>query len=105
MEEVNCPVEHCEDCEFHRTESWCAKAIPLNKTVYDDKYRSYMEGFWEALDWAEEHYKWLQDNYEKNNDYLVLFENILNDCYASGRAPTAEEMMQVDNFWNNIGED
>lgn len=102
MDIIDCPADDCIGCEHHRVESWCAKAIPLNKTVYDDKYRSYMEGFWEALDWAEEHYKWLQDHYEKYNDYLVLVENILNDCYANKRAPTAEEMIT---FWNNWGED
>ena len=28
MEEVNCPVDNCEDCEFNRSQSWCARALP-----------------------------------------------------------------------------
>ena len=100
MEEVNCPVEHCEDCEFHRTESWCARAIPINQSVYDEKYRAYMEGFWEALDWAEEHYQGLKDHYDKTNDYIVAMEKLIDLCYADGRPPTAEEVAEIENYWN-----
>ena len=101
MDIIDCPVDDCVDCEHHRVESWCAKAIPLNKTVYDDKYRSYMEGFWEALDWAEEHYKWLEEHYEKNNDYVVLMAKLLDECYADERSPTAEEITEIDNYWHD----
>ena len=100
MEEVNCPVEHCEDCDFRRTESWCAKAIPINKNVYDEKYRAYMEGFWEALDWAEEHYQRLKDHYDKTNDYIVVMEKLIDLCYADGRPPTEADMFMIDTFWN-----
>ena len=99
----NCPSKDCEECEFHRTESWCAKAIPINKNVYDEKYRAYMEGFWEALDWAEEHYQWLEKHYEKHNDYIAVLEKLIELCYADDRAPTTEEMTQVNSYW--IGEE
>ena len=100
MEEVNCPVEHCKDCEFHRTESWCAQAIPINQSVYDEKYRAYMEGFWEALDWAEEHYKSMEEFYDKINNYIASMEKLIDLWYADGRPPTAEEVAEIDNYWN-----
>ena len=99
MEEVNCPVEHCEDCEFHRTESWCAKAIPDYKG-YTDLEKIRMEGFWEALNWAEEHYKWMEDHYDKYNNYIAVIEKLIDLCYADGRPPTAEEVADIDNYWN-----
>lgn len=100
MEDWDCSPEGCEKCDFHRTESWCAQAIPVNKNVYDEKYRAYMEGFWEALDWAEEHYQWLEKHYEKHNDYIAVMEKLIDLCYADGRPPTAEEVAEMDNYWN-----
>ena len=100
MEQVNCPVDSCDECEFHRSESWCAQAIPMNKSVYDDKYRIYMEGFWEALDWCEDHYKVIEEFYYKTNDYIIAMEELINLCYADGRPPTAKEVATIDNFWN-----
>ena len=100
MEDWDCSPEGCEKCEFHRTESWCAKAIPINQSVYDEKYRAYMEGFWEALDWAEEHYQWLENHYEKHNDYIAVMEKLIDLCYSDGRPPTAEEVAEIDNYWN-----
>ena len=100
MKDFDCPVDDCEGCDFHRTESWCSMALPR----YDgpsELYKMRMEGFWEALNWAEEHYKWLEEHYEKYNDYVVLVEKILDDCYADGRSPTAEEIAKVDNYWND----
>ena len=96
----NCPVECCEECEFYRTVSWCARAIPINKNVYDEKYRAYMEGFWEALDWAEEHYKSIEEFYDKINNYIAAMEKLIDLWYADGRPPTAEEMAEIDNYWN-----
>ena len=99
MEEVNCPVDNCEDCEFNRSQSWCAQALPDYKGHTElEKIR--MEGFWEALDWAEEHYKWMEDHYDKTNDYIVVMEKLINLCYADGRPPTAEEVAEIDNYWN-----
>ena len=100
MGEWDCSPEGCEKCEFHRTESWCAKAIPINQSVYDEKYRAYMEGFWEALNWAEEHYQWLEEDYEKHNDYIVAMEKLIDLCYSDGRPPTEADMFMIDTFWN-----
>lgn len=99
MEEVNCPVEHCEDCEFHRTESWCAQAIP-NQQEINDIYKAHMEGFWEALRYAEDEYRLMVEFYDTSNDYIALLEKIIETCYADDRAPTAEEVAKVDNYWN-----
>lgn len=60
-DDFDCPVENCEDCEFNRTESWCAIALPINKDGCDENYRIYMEGFWEALEWCENHYKAMEE--------------------------------------------
>ena len=98
--DFDCPADGCENCEFHRTESWCAKAIPINKNVYDEKYRAYMEGFWEAIEWCEEHYRIADETLEQSDRYIVKLETVLSFCYADGRPPTAEEMAEIDNYWN-----
>ena len=99
MEEVRCPVDDCENCEFNRTQSWCARALPEYKGHTElEKIR--MEGFWEAVDWCEEHYKWMEEHWDKLDGYSGLVIKILEECYADGRAPSAEEMTKVDNFWN-----
>lgn len=99
MEEVNCPVEDCKDCDFNRSVSWCAKAIPMHKEI-DDVYKARMEGFWDGYDWCEEHYKWMEEHWEQLDAYTGLVIKILEECYADGRAPSADEMTEVDNFWN-----
>ena len=99
MEEINCPVDNCEDCEFHRTESWCAQAIP-NPQEINDIYKAHMEGFWEALRYAEDEYRLMTEFYDTTNDYIVLLEKIIETCYADDRAPTAEEVGKVDSYWN-----
>lgn len=44
MEEVNCPVDDCEECKFNRSQSWCAQALPEYKGHTElEKIR--MEGF------------------------------------------------------------
>ena len=104
MEEVNCPVDDCENCEFHRSESWCAQALPDYKG-YTELEKIRMEGFWDALNWAEEHYKWMEDHYDKHNDYIATMEKLIELCYADGRPPTAEEMTKIDNYWNGVQEE
>ena len=72
-DDFDCPVVDCDECEFNRTESWCAKAIPINNDVYDEKYRIYMEGFWEAVEWCENHYKAMEEllqEYADENERL-----------------------------------
>ncbi len=97
--EFDCPVDDCENCEFNRSQSWCAQALPEYKGHTElEKIR--MEGFWEALNWCEEHYKWMEEHWNKLDDYTLNLETILNLCYADGRAPSADEMMIIDNFWN-----
>ena len=65
-----CPVDECEKCEHYRTESWCARAIP-DRPPLSDLYKSYMEGFWDALDWCEEHYKELEFILEEIDQKIV----------------------------------
>ena len=96
----DCPTDNCDECGYQRMESWCSRALPQYNGP-DEKHKIYMEGFWEALDWAEEHYKWLEEHYEKNNDYVALMAKLLDECYADGRSPTAEEIMKIDNYWND----
>ena len=99
MEEVNCPVEHCEDCEFHRSTSWCAQAVPKPQEI-NDIYKAHMEGFWEALRYAEDEYRFMVEFYDTSNDYIAVLEKLIETCYADDRPPTAEEVAQVDNYWN-----
>lgn len=84
MEEVNCPVEDCENCEFNRTESWCAKAIPVNNNVYDEKYRIYMEGFWEAIDWCEDYYQAMEELLE---EYAAEIDRLEKEIEEFTRLP------------------
>jgi hypothetical protein len=99
MEEVNCPVDNCEDCEFNRSQSWCARALPDYKGHTElEKIR--MEGFWEAIDWCEEHYKWMEEHWEQLDAYTGLIIKILEECYTDGRAPTEADMFMIDTFWN-----
>lgn len=99
MEEVNCPVEHCEDCEFNRSQSWCARALPEYKGNTELE-RIRMEGFWEAIDWCEEHYKWMEEHWERLDDYTALVIRILEYCYADGRPPTAKEIVEINSYWD-----
>jgi hypothetical protein len=99
MEEVNCPVDDCENCEFHRTESWCAQAIPKPPEI-NDIYKAHMEGFWEALRYAEDEYRLMVEFYDTTNDYIAVLEKLIELCYADDRPPTAEEVAQVESYWN-----
>lgn len=99
MDKWDCPAEGCEECEFHRSVSWCAQAIPKPQEI-NDAYKAHMEGFWEAMTYAEEHYKVMENFYDNTNDYIVALEKLIDLCYADGRAPTAEEVAIIDNFWN-----
>lgn len=96
---VDCPVDRCEDCEFDRSVRWCAQAISKPQEI-NDAYKARMEGFWDAMTYAEEHYKIMEKFYDNTNDYIIELEAILNLCYSDGRPPTAEEMAKIDNFWN-----
>lgn len=97
--DFNCLADDCDECEFNRSQSWCARALPDYKGDTElEKIR--MEGFWEAVDWCEKHYKWMEEHWEKLDAYTALVIKILEECYADGRAPSAEEMTEVDNFWN-----
>lgn len=72
MANFECPVNDCEQCEYHRTESWCAQAIPEHKGP-SKEYKIYMEGFWDAINWCEQHYKDLEEYLEElanENDRL-----------------------------------
>lgn len=95
----DCPVERCEDCEFHRAVTWCAQAVPKPQEI-DDLYKAHMEGFWEALRYAEDEYKIMTHFYDNTNDYIASLEKIIELCYADGRPPTTEEMAEIDNYWN-----
>lgn len=106
MGDFECPVEDCKDCEFNRIQSWCARALPDHKGDTElQKIR--MEGFWEAIDWCEEHYKWMEELLEEcaaENDRLEKeikeLVRLLEECYTDGRAPTEADMFVVDSFWN-----
>lgn len=99
--QVDCEFDDCELCPHHRSEEWCALAIPINKSVNNPSYRQYMEGFWEALDWCKDHYKELEKWYWDNNDYTVLLEQIITKTFAENRAPTKEEIDTFKNFWED----
>lgn len=99
MGDFECPVEDCKDCEFNRSQSWCARALPEYKGHAElEKIR--MEGFWEAVDWCEEHYKWMEEHWKKLDDYIIELETILTSCYNEKRIPTEADMFMVDSFWN-----
>ena len=99
MKESNCPVDDCEVCEFHRSQIWCARALPEYKGDTElEKIR--MEGFWEAVDLCEKNYKWMEEHWEQLDDYTGLIIRVLKQCYVDGRSPTTEEIVEIDNYWN-----
>ena len=59
-----------------------------------------MEGFWEALDWAEEHYKSIEEFYDKINNYIAAMEKLIGLCYIDRRPPTEADMFMIDSFWS-----
>lgn len=95
----NCPAGLCEDCDFYRAVTWCAQAISKPREI-NDIYKAHMEGFWEALHYAENQYELMQHFYETSNDYIAVLEKIIEVCYADDRPPTAEEVAQVESYWN-----
>ena len=99
MNDFECPVDRCEDCDFHRTESWCAQAIPIREEL-DDVYKANMEGFWDGFESAKKHYEWLEEHYNQHNDYIVELEKIVQNCYDKHRSPTDEEMDMIINYWS-----
>ena len=99
--QTDCEFDDCELCPHHRSQEWCALAIPINKSVNDLSYRQYMEGFWEALDWCEDHYKWMEDHWNQLDAYTVLVSKILEDCYNEKRIPTEADMFMIDSFWED----
>ena len=57
---LTCPADvECEECEFHRSETWCAQQYPKPRIV-NDKYKHYMEGFWKGFNAAQEEYELLE---------------------------------------------
>ena len=88
--DCDCPVEDCESCEFNRSQSWCAQALP--------EYKG-------AIDWCEKHYKEyykeLKKWYWDVNDYTVLLEQIITKTFAENRAPTKEEIDTFKSFWED----
>ena len=92
MEDFECPVENCEECDYHRSQSWCARAIPINK---DDgptmAHKIYMEGFWEAFEFAYQEYQILEELLNKYEEithcedceyYQGDHEYCYNDMFA-----------------------
>ena len=80
MEEIKKPCEEheieCEDCEYHRTESWCALAIP-NKQKIDEAYKIRMEGFWEGVHAAENEYNILIQTLDEYDEICKNYEWML----------------------------
>ena len=77
MEEIKKPCEEheieCEDCEYHRTESWCALAIP-NKQQIDEAYKIRMEGFWDGISCAEKEYRACIETLEEYDEICKSFD-------------------------------
>ena len=90
-----CPVDECEKCEHYRTESWCARAIP-DRPPLSDLYKSYMEGFWEALDWCEEHYKAIEEIIEEVDQKIV--DGIYVEVIHCGDCALSQEIYDFDNL-------
>ena len=59
----------CDECQFHRSTSWCALAIPHHKPV-DELYKVRMEGFWEGIHYAEDEYNSLMEIIEEYDKEL-----------------------------------
>ena len=99
MKDFDCPVDDCDECDFHRTESWCAQAIPIKEEL-DDIYKANMEGFWDGFEASKKHYQWLEEYYDKTNDYIVILEKIVQNCYNERREPTDEEAGILISYWS-----
>ena len=59
----------CEECQFHRSTSWCARAIPHHEPV-SELYKIRMEGFWEGVHCAEDEYNSLMEIIEEYDKEL-----------------------------------
>lgn len=99
MQEFDCPTYDCEECPHHRSVSWCSQAIPKHEKI-DEAYKIRMEGFWEGICAAEEEYKLYVNYFEETNDYIVMFENLVDKLFAENRGPTQEEMDIIKTYWD-----
>lgn len=97
--DFDCPVDNCEECEFHRSTSWCSKTVPEYKGP-DENYKIRMEGFWEGLNCAEEHYRMIERYCEKIDDYTLMVEELLEELYEVDRAPSAAEIRVLTKYWD-----
>ncbi len=98
MKDFECPVDNCDECDFLRIEKWCAQAIPIREEL-DDIYKANMEGFWSGLRSAEEQYKWLQENYEELNDYVVMLEQMIENSYELKTPISEEDYKKIIVYW------
>lgn len=56
MEDFECPVDDCEECEYHFTTSWCSQAIQNHEEI-DDVYKARVDGWMRGIEAAEREFK------------------------------------------------
>lgn len=79
----------CEDCEYHMTVSWCAKAVNHDPKINKDYETGWMDGY----DAKENENIWIpvgegfEDNYPEDDDYYLIAYRIYDSDikYGIGR--------------------
>ena len=79
----------CEDCKYHMTVSWCAKAMNHDPKINKD----YESGWFDGYDAKENENIWIpvgegfEDNYPEDDDYYLIAYRIYDSDikYGIGR--------------------
>ena len=78
-----CPVDNCDICDYHRSVSWCSRAIPHHKEI-DEAYKIRIEGFFEGCRACEQEYQACIDTLEELNQEFLdhKYEEVVHceDC-------------------------
>ena len=70
----DCPDVGCDECDRHRSVSWCSLAIPKHEEI-DETYKMVTEAFFEGFNAAEEQYKLLIEYVEELDKKSVEADN------------------------------
>lgn len=69
----DCPDVGCDECDHHRSVSWCSLAIPNHEEI-DDTYKMVNEAFFEGFHAAESQYRLLIEEIETLDRKLAEVE-------------------------------
>ena len=105
----DCPDVYCDECDHHRSVSWCALAIPDHEKI-DEEYKIRQEEFFKGLHAAEEHYKTIVEVLDEIDEKFVKGEYVepirCKDCRHHGMrdCPVWGDDTTEDYMWCYCGE-